>query len=955
MQKSGKKVNSRNTNAKRNNSLIKVSGQNKHIDGQSNGSRNKRNFNIVEIQKFHDQQGTSYRNKDDVQNYRTKKNTIDKTSRYGVNPAVYYDSSVDYKKQHDQITAVRPYNDRYLTNASKNATKKAQILSKVAVEEYRDEITRSKLLTKKNMAIAKVEALRVLTKAIVIEKNYYERENEIARHNESVAEIKELRKQLIEKNDVDLEYNLARLARNNEVELKNNENDYIRAKIKIEQKAEIINLKIQNEKEKIRALSRGESIRKKSMKEDVKMIKQNKSIPQNVNFETKDDSILSIIKKIKNMDMKKLTKDERGSIVKFIRLVEAYEEADKHSELVQRYEDALFQLDKKINKAMIAKNKAKKNAPKEFTVVSYDSYKKIISAKKESLLISEPAKNFEQPEVRTKVIKMKAPSKIDPTKSRQSAVKIRPETVSFEKMQPQRLDVTDLYYDKDIQKTINKFRKVVSNIARHDNFTISPYGDNAYKIKYQKMIYTKYEFRLKQKKNKQVKADDSYFNSVEYENADGSNRVRFWQKWFSGEKTPLYIKKLIKKLQDLPSDPLVVKNDGIFKSEDKNIMNVIRKLHDLEVSNEWNKQEAFETIEKAKDILNFYNELSRQDAIYRKNVMKAQVLDEKLTDYIVRKEQLIADKYSKVEQILKDKEAKINEKYAKRIENAKNDALLNAETIYEQEQKSLAKEEEQHLWNKAVSYENNNKMANEQYKYQNCVITNIVKEIEKYNKKASKPISLADVPHKILPLPVTSDARLDISVKKSGSKIMAFCTSSDRKVETAAKIVNNEMPTNVEKIYVLDKFRNIRDVKMRVAMLNEHAKNIYNNAAKFNESREKKELEIAEKRLNKKLKEVDGIYQDASLLTQVANRMKHIVEERDFVQNQYQKIKKEKWKIYDKDEKLKEKILKLQTKQEELEMLRVQKEADRNKKQFEKLSRKNKQEELDYKEVIGKR
>ena len=905
---------------------------------------------IVEIQKFNDNQGTSYRNKDDVQNYRTTKNTIDKTSKYGVNPSVYYDSQVDYSKPHDEINVVRPYDKKYLPKASKNAEKKARDLADEAIREYNNAVTRAKLVTKKNMAIAKVEALRTLTKAMVIEKNYYERENEIARHQEAIKNIKKLREQLLEKNEVSLEYNLEKLARDNEIELKNNEDDYIKTKIKIEQKAEIIDLKHRQEKEKIRILSRGEDYKKSSIKNEIKQVKNAKYIPQNVDLDSNDDTLAGLIRRVNQIDPSKLSSEERESVSKFLRLVAAYDRENKHQELLAEYKKAIDDMDKKINKTMKKNSKSKKG--NEAMIVSYESYKKVINAKKTSLFISEPIKNYEQPEVRTKVIKVKTNSKaMNP--SSKTLVKYKPITNGLNKMDYQKVDISS-YYDSDIEKTIKKFKRIAQDANRYDDFFVSKHGDSAYKINYEKIKYTKYELRWRHKHK--ASNDEGY--DVVYKDLYDDDGEKWWSKFTpkknaNGEIIPRSYYTLLRKIDHLPSDPLVVENIDITKKERDDIMNEINTLRNMDISPNLTDSQYRDLIKRVDDVTEIYRYLEQKDLKHRKNVMKAQICDEKLSQRIIRDESRIAHAYARADERYNNREQHINEKYAKNVEYAKNEALLNVERIYENEQESLAREQEQHLWNKASSYEANNKLANDQYKYQNSIIGATVKEIEKFNKKSDTPIVLSDMPHKILPLPVTSNSTININVDKTGSKVMVYSNSSDRRNESAAKAVNDEVPTNVTKIYVLDKFRNVKDVKTRIALLNEHANREYAKAAEYNIVREKREIENADRKLQQKLKVVDEIYQDSTTLKFVGERMNHIVKERDWVQDHYEKVKAEKWKIHDRDQRLKEKIQKMNEKNQELELIKAQKEANRNKEKLRLTSKKD--DELDYQDIIAKK
>ena len=135
--------------------------------------------------------------------------------------------------------------------------------------------------------------------------------------------------------------------------------------------------------------------------------------------------------------------------------------------------------------------------------------------------------------------------------------------------------------------------------------------------------------------------------------------------------------------------------------------------------------------------------------------------------------------------------------------------------------------------------------------------------------------------------------------------------------------------------------------------MNEHANREYAKAAEYNIAREKREIENADRKLQQKLKVVDEIYQDSTTLKFVGERMNHIVKERDWVQDHYEKVKAEKWKIHDRDQRLKEKIQKMNEKNQELELIKAQKEANRNKEKLRLTSKKD--DELDYQDIIAKK
>lgn len=924
------------------------------------------NYNVVEIKKFYDNQGVSFRNKDDIQKYKTKKNTIDKTSKYGINPAVYYDSSIDYKKDFDELYVVKPYDHKYLLKASKNAKKDAVKLSKEVIAEYNNDVARAKLLTKKNMAIAKVDALRTLTKAIVLEKNYYELENEKLRHKQALQNIKLLREQRLEKNKIDLEMNIHNINAQNELELKKNEDNLIKTRVKIEERAAIIDLKIEKQKEKIRILSKGQDYKNISIKDQIRNIKNRNQIPNELGFVSDEDAtVADLIRRIKTLDPQKMSGEEKGVIVKFLRLVDAYEKEQKYTELSNEYKDALQAMDKKISKTI--KDNSKNKKANEYMIVSYDSYKKIVNAKKETLVITEPVQKMEQVVVRTKTVKVKKPSgMIDPVSNRQALVKIKPQQMHFEKIEPQRLNIDDLYYARDIQRTINKFRRIVGHASRAGDFSVSPYGSDAYKISYQKMYYTKYELKYKNDwrsifKSKKRQANGAGLYDAEYVNLEEMDDNNWFTSLFKqktndyGEPLAKGLNKLRRMLEKLPSDPVVLDNQSFFKKERVDIANAISQLRKLEVTNNWTQKEVDQALLEVNSILDLYYEIVKKDTRCRKNVHKAQVCDERLTRKIDNYERSLANDYANADYRFNDKVRRINDRYHRNLENAENQSLLNIEYIYEQEQSSLAKEQQQHLWNETSMYEANNKLANNQYKYQNALISATVDEINRFNKNNdANPIVLSDMPSKIIDLPVTSDENICLSFDKIGSKIMVKSESNQRSNELVAKALNKQIPEDVKTVYVLDKYRNVKDVKTRVAMLNEYAKLSYEKAEKYNLQREAKELEAADAKLKANLKKVDKMYEDSTKIMMAAGRLNHLAEEREWVQKNFIKLKDEKWKVHDKDQKYREKIAKIQAREQELLLLKAEKEMNRHEKQRMKLaSRKN--QNVNYEDIIGKK
>lgn len=909
----------------------------------------KSNLEVVEIQKFVDNQGVSFRNKRDAVIYQNKGGTIDNSSKFGVSPSFYYDTSVNFKNNLTGVNVVIPTDVKALRKASKNAIREAKHLPREAVAKYDHDMKRIEVVSIKNLEVARIEALRILTKAVIIEKNHHEQVYEKRCHEETIKNINQLKNAMIHKNDAELAELLPMLKHDFEVELRNNELDYYREQAKIEEKTIILQLKRRAIKKQIKELNEGQSLNiwttyigRRTPRCIISDIRQNYEIPPKILFNPENQELNdfnNLLKFIKNIDIKKLSAPELKIWKKFTEMINFIDSENKYNERRACVDAAFDAMERDISE--LKNNTVDLAKTKKFVLLSPNSkIKNVLAARKNTLFISKPARLYSAPTkvetttaknktdnygnlvVKTKVIRASKPSKIDPIVTGEMLPKIdNMESNKFSKDNLLSPKLKLISTDKISQKTSKQLSKLEASDMVHFN-----------KLKFETIEYTNYKWEWKEDsiKHRQDRASTIYNSPFEYDNIVYTETKNFdLDNMFKGALATKSISKLQRIVHTLPEDRIITANEDIFKKEKLDVKKIIMQFKAIDTVNYQESVETNKLIEEIKQILKIYNELYCSDLQRRKNVLKAQRFDEALTTLIMKQDSYISQLRGNASSYRQRQIDAIVERYNLDIENTKNQHLLHQEAILQQEQDNLAKEEETYLWNSCLYYKISNDYANREYSYENSVINAVVKAVEKFNRHSTSPISLANIPNEIAPMPITSNARVDIIFETDGSDVYAVARHTDLKKELVAKISASNIPKTIEKIYVLDKFRAVKDIKTRVALLTEFANQQYLSAVQANKVREKREMAQANAALEKRLVEIDQIYKDAALIDRAADGLDAAISDSMQVQSEYERVKKQRWALYEKAQANIEKSKAKITREDELQNLKERKENER--------------------------
>ncbi|MGL4950899.1 MAG: hypothetical protein ACRC4M_03680 [Mycoplasma sp.] len=912
--------------------------------------------NAVELRKIVDAHGVSIRNKATDQQFVNKDNTVNKSSKFGVCPSVYYNDKANFKGDFQQIQVVNSYNHKKYVDLIKKVSLLAKQKSNEAVLDFDNDMERIKIISEKNLTIAKVNSLRLLTKAIIIEKDHHEQSYERKCHEETMKTIGLLKIALLEKNDKGLVELLKLLKHDFELELKNNDFDLERAKVKIQTKLEVNLIKREAMRKRINELNEGISkagplSSGMPSPKIIEEIKAKRYTPKIVEFDSEVNSFEQLKKQLSTVNVDKLPQNKKEIWTKFIEFVKFNEEEYKYG---KKFEETMQELDAMNQHVQALKNRAKAAINNEKVVmVDQPSVQKIINASKKTLTISEPAFLYAAPTttksaskkethkkesnivIKTKVVETSQPQKISPMVARQPITKIKKSSNDLlQKLDTLTPDFKSMFADDIIQSSVTGLEKFQGSSSSKPT-----------KLKYNTIEYSNYHWEWADafSSEKKTKATDDYYKNVDYGHTlKESSEFKFQDlNLFSRDaQEARLVKKLQAKIDTLPEDPIIVENKGLFKKENLDVEKIITEFKAIEVTENYTSSEKnTKLLEQVKAILEIYKKLTTSDVEYRKDVQKAQNLDKKLAKVIAKQDKEVAVMHGKA--LAKHKKATnaISTRYDLSVENAKNKALLNKEYILDQAEEYYAREEQTYLWNSCYHYKTSNIYANDQYKVQNAMITSLVNQIEAFNRKSpEKAISLSSIPGKILPLPINSSARIDISLEKVGNNHYAISTSTDHKKELMSRIVNKDAPENVQKIYVLDKFRAVKDIKTRVALLTEIANIEYVKAIEANDAKVKREIAKAQAILDSKTKEVDKIYDEIELLETAAGSLKQSSTDREWVQQEFEKAKAESWKTFEQGEAILEKQRIAEERAQNLELLKQQKAKDRAEAQNAKLA-----------------
>ncbi|MGL4951452.1 MAG: hypothetical protein ACRC4L_00550 [Mycoplasma sp.] len=940
------------------------------------------NVEIIEIHKFCDKQGVAFRNKADDESFIGPDNAVIKSSKYGVSPSVFYDPSTQFKNDFTEIKVVNSFIPSRYDDLAARLTELAKEKSEDALFDFDNTVEKIKLTSEMNITAAKVNSLRLLTKAMIIEKNHHEQTYERKCHEETIKNISILKDALLNKNVHELAHTLKILRHEYEVELRNNDYDLERTKIMIEEKREINLLKRKMLKQQIKDAKNGvkvsflSSIFKSKLPRDlVDEIKNKKYITPVVEVEDKATDAISLSKHMSKVEVSKLSTKEKQLWSKFTQLVKFAAEDEKFAMEIEKEAIKLEELEEKVfalkantinainsqHVVAVTKDVAKKTEK--------SSTKKLLNAKKQTLLISEPITLYAAPTATKSANKTTSKKESNIVVKTESIIEEKPEKLTqtvgrdplsmlehsseelFMEMETFAPNTKSMLSDEIFQDSILEFQ----NIQGNDNQTIE-------KLNYQTIEYTNYHWEWSDSKAPKTDILESIHDSSknhEVTSPSDDNEEEFVEKTpFQWKKLNVFSKsaresKFVRQLQEdasyMLNDPVYLKNKKLFGKENLNVDKVFSKLMEIDTYSNYEQNEQNEiTIDETLQILDFYGTLASDEesvtptqeienldennenqSVQTRESIQVQKLQDKLNIMIQNQDADIAESFAQAIADNEDAIIDIKERYAENIEDAKNKALLNKEEILEQEQENYISEEETYLWNSCYHYKTSNVYLNNQFKFQNDMISDIISKVEKFNKRHEEEISLASIPSKILPLPLNSSARIDIEFEKIGNENYAISTSTEHKKELLSKIVNEEIPNEVSKVYILDKFRAVKDVKTRVALLNKAADLEYVKAINSNKERIDREMAKAKTKLNASKKEIAKIYDEVDILNNASEKLVNAINDREWTQNEFERAKDERWAEFDKRAKFEAKQKRIQERAEELALMKQEKARNR--------------------------
>lgn len=865
------------------------------------------NFNVktkkVDASKFHDKFGTSLKKKYSAEELKEitsdakRKVVIDKSSKYGISPQVAYDE-IDYSKQTKKVFVVKKFQKKEFKKIQNAIQCEARDISISAANMYGEEVVKAKMTTEKNMLIARIESLRLMNKALTIEKKYKENLIETTRHKKVLADIKKIKIDCLTNNDLILKDSILKIALNREVELNNCLEDKIRLEEKIQEQLEINDAMNKWKQKRIKVMASGNKFEEKISRKDIK-VNLNRSFMVLNNYS--NEEMLEVYNTMKNA--KKLSAREQSIFDKISLKLNNDKAVNKLVNKSQASEKQISILDEKILTAK--KQIANKSQEREFVVISMDEYKKItLNAKKNNFVVSESVEKFAT-EYRTlhDYYNKKSP-KAKKTSATSTAL-----TVSNS---PKKVNVEDKYSEKAINDTIKKWKTIEKKVVKSDKYDVAQNQADQYTIYYENLkkqsLFEKYQDARSERALNQPEKIIRYSSSR--------------------------LNHLKSKLNQLPSDPVVATNKNYFISENINLENLIKKFNAIDVYNLEKTPQNDKLILEVEKVLEIYKFLVKEDKIARLLISKSQIYDEKLQVELAKQKEVLAKRRESIETSYIARIETIEAAAKKKSEFAEQKHLVNREKIFEIEQKQIAKEEELHSRNKAYNAKGLYEFVKRSYKLENKEIDSVVKSLNQYNRRFSSKISMAKIPTKIEN--VVAIDNNNITLQKRGSIVYAVTNNPESKQIFSGQLINKQLPSQpVTKIVVLDKFRNVSNVLDRVEMLKELSEVSFAKALKFNNMREKEEILAAERKLSSKLKTAQKLLDNSITFDNYATRLANESATVDHIQKNYENKKAAAWREYEKAEAFKKKQMKLELSQVErmnkkaqLEKARTQKKAE---------------------------
>ena len=827
--------------------------------------------NVVELKKNYNWKDASIVNVKDPHFFRKPS---DKNScYYGFTPIDIYENT-NHALNYNDIYVVKKYSPEKLNNAYKIAINKSNELSKMAANEYRKDLDRIEILKQKNLIIARINSLRLLNKAVLIEKRYYETKFEMERHKTVLSDINKLKPSLLEQNDIDLRESIARLSLDREVELSNNIIDRNKALARIQEKKEIIEIKRKWRVERVKTLSAGKPFNIKLDKnqfEDVR--KKYETFNSNEDLFVKDVNTISSI--FANMDKSKLSSAERNVVNKFLKLKASDTNFARKIDEINR-----FSKENELHREKIRNYRERLQTnikDRKYMIISSEAYQRVINAKKEQFMIVEDAVKFTNDYRELNSIY----SQFD---------------------YDENLDFEDIYTKKEIESSIDKWKRIEKAIEKNDNYRITKLDDKSYKIDF-------------------------------IENIDEDSAIT--QRNKGGRRIACYLPGKIRKMREdfgkLINSQLVIDNMNVFEMNNLYLPELYEQFKKADVERFERSPENIEFVKTIGLCFSLYHQLIDEEIQSRRRIKQAQKLDSKYTKIADDENQKLTELTISVDRIFKHKNAKVNRKYDEAIEQIKNQHFIAKEEIVENYHSSIAKEEEAHLSNVAFYNKHLKKIESSQLKYEISQINMLLRKIDAYNQRVPEnQIDKFDIPCKVNPIALDSE-NVKITMKKGPNNSIIGVSSPNESTVLVGKAINKTIPhEGFRKIVVLDKFRDVDDQLQRVAMLRELALVNYESDIRKAEELENEQIEEAKNKLMDSMALVEKIRSDAEFMYDRAVFMSSESKKMTALEKNLHRLKKENWKQSKIDEKIsksdekKEKNAEEKAKKRELRLMPIQ-------------------------------
>ncbi len=873
-----------------------------------------------------------------------------KISKDGFKPYVCYPDS-EITDEPTVIKVVKKYGryEQHMHNARKALVNEANRISNYAAEEYHDACQRGSLTTEKNLISAKITALRLTNKAMILEKEYTESNAEEMRHQQVLSDIEKLKLLLLENNEINLKEAIAEINLNRELDLDNAKSNKENVSKKIAEQIEINKIKNEYMKERIKILASGQTPVDfdKEMQEEIERVKKAKS------FRERDDEELEILYlTLKSIGVENIADPDDKLLA--INVIEKFESDKRIRNLNAKYIQETKNKNANTDEVNEVKTRMIKSFDKKYAApINVNVQKKItLNARKATLSISMSPEKLMATQQRTLHVmfedfpvvnnkKSAATKKEEAKKEEARREEAKREAKLKEKTEKQKVKKEPSRKENEIM-VVKQAKPSKKAKAKKDVSTIEPsfepkrnsqaFPNNDYLgtdfthydldddfFSQRKVInaikkWKKIESYVQQHDDYDVRDYDKNAYQINYEDFDYNDFLDDRQpeptKQSKNKKNDFKPEDLIeyypesklaalrKRLERLPNEPAIYNSKNSY--EYKHLMAVIAKLSSLPLKRLPKTPENDNFIIEIQQILDFYESLIDRESVVQANIAKSMQLDNELKAKIYKEE-------SSLSSMLSENDLRY-QKDVSGIEIESANALDKAHLDYEQQKQQintdialqLENEAKLHEKNKAFIKTTSRNLLLASAEYENDLIDNIVKEINAYNARQTEErykINITSLPTKIECKDPITDVRLDLIGQDDGVYAISRTFKDGKVISYTAKAINETLPTNVTKVVVLDKFRSIVNPLKRAEALKELATSIYQVEVEINTIREKEEADDALLELKKSKKISDELIDESYILNEYLELTKSKSRYCNFVQNEHLKRAETKWKI----------------------------------------------------------